>query len=158
MGSGTILLEVLAAARLLAEDWNIGSEIWSATSFTELAREARAVERWNRLHPQENRRASHVSECLGSDLPVIAATDYVRALPQLIASYIEAPFVALGTDGFGRSDTRAMLRNFFEVDREHIVLAALDSLAQRGEIEPRLCQEAMRKYGIDAQAVASWED
>jgi len=156
-GSGTILLEVLAAAEWLATDWNIASEIWSATSYTELARDARAVERWNRLHPLETPRSSHVAQCLGPDLPVIAATDYVRAVPQLIASYIDAPLVVLGTDGFGRSDTRSMLRDFFEVDRRHIVVAALAKLAQRGEIDRRICAEAIKRYDIDPRTAASWE-
>ncbi|PLW81485.1 pyruvate dehydrogenase (acetyl-transferring), homodimeric type [Kineobactrum sediminis] len=157
VGSGTILMEVIAAAELLAEDWNISSEIWSATSFTELAREARAIERWNRLHPQDVQRVSHVARHFTPEVPVIAATDYVRAVPQLIASYIEASFVVLGTDGFGRSDTRPMLRGFFEVDRKHIVVAALSSLAQRGEIDPQVCADAIVLYGIDPQATASWD-
>jgi pyruvate dehydrogenase E1 component len=157
VGSGTILMEVIAAARLLAEDWNVASEIWSATSFTELAREARVVERWNRLHPREARRTSHVARNLTPELPVIAATDYVRAVPQLVASYIDAPFTVLGTDGFGRSDTRPMLRDFFEVDRKHIVIAALASLAQQGVIAPQVCADAMARYQVDPQAIASWE-
>ena len=109
LGSGTILREVIAAAELLASDWGVAAEVWSATSFSELAREAREVERFNRLHPSEPARTSHVQHCLAGDAPVIAATDYVRAWPQLIAPYLSAPFTALGTDGFGRSDTRAAL-------------------------------------------------
>jgi pyruvate dehydrogenase E1 component len=97
----------MAAAELLASDWGIAAEVWSATSFSELAREARDVERFNRLQPAEPARTSHVRRCLAGDAPVIASTDYVRAWPQLIASYIDAPFTALGTDGFGRSGTRA---------------------------------------------------
>ena len=156
IGSGTILLEVIAAAELLATDWQIESEIWSATSFTELAREAREVERWNRLHPGQNPRQSHVAGCLPQGAPVIAATDYLRALPQLIASHIEPPYTVLGTDGFGRSDTREALRRFFEVDRHHIVLAALTSLAQQGCVDNALCQQAIERYGIDVEAAASW--
>lgn len=157
LGSGTILLEVIAAAELLAQDWGISSEVWSVTSFTELAREARAVERWNRLHPLHESRRSHVVDCLSAELPVIAATDYVRAVPQLIASYVEAPFVVLGTDGFGRSDSRAMLRDFFEVDRWHIVVATLAELVQREQIDPQFCADAIERYQIDPQAAASWE-
>jgi hypothetical protein len=127
LGSGTILREVIAAAELLQHDWQVASDVWSATSYSELARDAREVERWNRLHPEAPRRASHVQACLGGDLPIVAASDYVRAWPQLVASHAGAPFVALGTDGFGRSDTRAELRRFFEIDRHQIVLAALDS-------------------------------
>lgn len=156
IGSGTILLEVIAAAELLATDWQIESEIWSATSFTELAREGREVERWNRLHPGQTPRQSHVAGCLPQGAPVIAATDYLRALPQLIASHIEPPYTVLGTDGFGRSDTREALRRFFEVDRHHIVLAALTSLAQQGCVDSALCQQAIERYGIDVEAAASW--
>src|SRR5690606_2551207 len=135
LGSGAILLEVIAAAELLLQDWNVASEIWSVTSFTELARESREVERWNRLHPGSTPRSSHLSRCLPTGAPVIAATDYVRALPQLIASHIESPYTVLGTDGFGRSDTRSALRRFFEVDRHNIVLAALTSLARNGTLD-----------------------
>jgi len=156
VGSGTILLEVIAAAELLATDWQIESEIWSATSFTELAREAREVERWNRLHPGQTPRQSHVAGCLPPGAPVIATTDYLRALPQLIASHIEPPFTVLGTDGFGRSDTREALRRFFEVDRHHIVLAALTSLAQQGRVDIALCQQAIERYAIDVEAAAPW--
>ena len=156
VGSGTILLEVIAAAELLATDWQIESEIWSATSFTELAREAREVERWNRLHPGQTPRQSHVAGCLPPGAPVIATTDYLRALPQLIASHIEPPYTVLGTDGFGRSDTREALRRFFEVDRHHIVLAALTSLAQQGRVDIALCQQAIERYAIDVEAAAPW--
>jgi pyruvate dehydrogenase E1 component len=156
LGSGTILREVIAAADLLRDDWQIASEVWSATSFSELAREAREVERWNRLHPQAPQRISHVARCLRGDAPVIAATDYVRAWPQSIAGSFDAPFTVLGTDGFGRSDTRAALRRFFEVDRHHVVLAALDALARAGRIERALCDQAIQRYGIDTEAAASW--
>jgi pyruvate dehydrogenase E1 component len=132
LGSGTILREVIAAAELLASEWGVAAEVWSATSFSELARDAREVERFNRLHPSDEARLSHVQRCLAGNAPVIAATDYVRAWPQLIASYVDAPFTALGTDGFGRSDTRAALRSFFEVDRHHVVLAALTALRAQG--------------------------
>src|SRR5437870_1966963 len=109
LGSGAILREIVAAGALLAEDWQVASDIWSVTSYSELAREARASERWNRLHPEQEPKLSHVQRCLAGDAPVIAASDYVRAYPQLIGSYIDARFIALGTDGFGRSDTRAAL-------------------------------------------------
>ncbi|WP_223569775.1 alpha-ketoglutarate dehydrogenase [Pseudomonas sp. BF-R-26] len=157
LGSGTILLEVIAAAELLAQDWNIESEIWSVTSFSELARDAREVERWNRLHPQQGAKQSHVGKCLPVGAPVIAATDYVRALPNLIGAYVEARYIALGTDGFGRSDTRAALRNFFEVDRHQIALSALASLVQEGKLKPEVCAQAIERYGIDADSVAPWE-
>ncbi len=156
LGSGAILLEVIAAAQLLAEDWGVTSEIWSVTSFTELAREARHVERWNRLHPNEVGRVSHVAECLVGGTPVVAATDYVRAVPQLVACYIEPHYTVLGTDGFGRSDTRASLREFFEVDRHQIAIAALASLAQQGIIDKLVCAKAIVKYGVDSEASSSW--
>ncbi|WGK88409.1 alpha-ketoglutarate dehydrogenase [Pseudomonas migulae] len=157
LGSGAILLEVIAAAELLASDWNIDSEVWSVTSFTELAREAREVERWNRLHPGQPARRSHVQESLNDAAPIIASTDYVRALPQLIASYAPARYTVLGTDGFGRSDTRSRLRAFFEVDRHQIVLSALTSLVQDGRLDAGVCAEAIARYGIDVDAIAPWD-
>jgi pyruvate dehydrogenase E1 component len=156
LGSGAILREVVAASALLAQDWRVSSEVWSVTSFSELAREARELERWNRLHPQEAPRRSYVRGCLEGAAPIVAATDYVRAYPQLIGSYVEARFVALGTDGFGRSDTRAALRRFFEVDRHHVVLAALQSLAEENSIPQELLARAIESYAIDSRAVASW--
>ncbi len=128
LGSGAILPEVVAAAALLSADWGIEAEVMSATSFSELAREAREVER--RILLGDDDALSHVERLLPGDAPIVAATDDVRAYPQLIASYVEAPFVALGTDGFGRSDTRPALRAFFEVDCKHVVLAALHALAR----------------------------
>jgi len=157
LGSGAILLEVIAAAELLASDWNIDSEVWSVTSFTELARDAREVERWNRLHPGHPARRSHVQESLNDTAPIIACTDYVRALPQLIASYLGARYSVLGTDGFGRSDTRGRLRAFFEVDRHQIVLSALTSLVQEGRLDASVCAEAIARYAIEVDAVAPWE-
>jgi pyruvate dehydrogenase E1 component len=156
VGSGAILREVIKASEMLRDDWQIASEVWSATSFSELAREAREVERFNRLHPEQPHRQSHAGRCLAGDAPVIAASDYVRAWPQAIAGSFDAPFTVLGTDGFGRSDTRAALRSFFEVDRDHIVLATLDALARAGRIERALCAQAVQRYGIDAEANASW--
>ena len=155
-GSGTILREVIAAAELLAQDWHIASEVWSATSFSELARDAREVERWNRLHPQEAARVSHVQQCLSADAPVVIASDYVRAWPQLIAGYLQAPVTTLGTDGFGRSDTRAALRNFFEVDRFQIALAALTALRAQGLVDAATCTQAIAKYAIAPEQLASW--
>ena len=156
MGSGTILREVLAAADLLATDWQVSAEVWSATSYSELARDAQAVERHNRLHPTEPPRTSHLQHCLGGPTPVVAASDYVRAWPQLVASHVQAPFTVLGTDGFGRSDTRAALRSFFEVDRHHIVLAALSALREQGAVDAVLCAEAIHRYGITTDRAAPW--
>ena len=156
VGSGTILREAMEAARLLHDDWGVAAEVWSATSFSELARDAREAERWNRLHPEAEPRRSHVATCLAGEAPVVAATDYVRAWPQSIADHVDAPLTTLGTDGFGRSDTRAHLRAFFEVDRRHIALAALTALRARGEVDARTCADAIDRYGIDADRTASW--
>lgn len=151
LGSGAILREVIAAAGLLKTEFNIDAEVWSVTSFSELAREAREIERVNRLHPLKSPAVSYVSECLKGDAPVVVATDYIRAYPQSIASYIDAPFVALGTDGFGRSDTRSALRSFFEVDRHHVVVAALHALN-----ETKAASEAVKRYGIAVDVDAPW--
>ncbi len=157
IGAGAILLEVIAAAELLAQDFGLRVEVWSATSFVELARDARDVQRHNRLQPGEAVRTSHVGRCLDGALPVIAATDYVRAVPQLIAEYVRVPaYITLGTDGFGRSDTRAALRGFFEIDRRHVVLAALDTLSRTGVVDAALAAQAVARYGIDPDAPPSW--
>jgi pyruvate dehydrogenase E1 component len=153
LGSGAILREVIAAARLL-EEFGVASTVWSVTSFSELAREARATERYNRLHPLATKRLSYVAECLQDKAPAIAATDYVAAYPQLIAGYVDNRFVALGTDGFGRSDTREALRRFFEVDRHHIAIAALNAVP---EAVPRArVAAALERFGIAAQAPDPW--
>jgi pyruvate dehydrogenase E1 component len=149
LGSGAILREVIAAADLLATDWDITSEIWSVTSFSELARDARGVER-DGMFGTSSATQSHVARCLPGDAPVIAASDYVRAYPQLIASYVEAPYTALGTDGFGRSDTRPALRRFFEVDRYHIALAALSTLDRAKH------EQALKRYDIEVGPDAPW--
>ncbi|MEP7206953.1 MAG: alpha-ketoglutarate dehydrogenase [Casimicrobiaceae bacterium] len=156
LGSGTILREVLAAAELLRDDWNVASDVWSVTSFSELAREAREVERAHRLGGKDAPATSHVERCLAGAAPVIAATDYVRAYPQLIAAYLEAPFTALGTDGFGRSDTRAALRSFFEVDRHHVVVAALHALARTGDVAGDVLARARLKYAVAADVAPPW--
>ena len=156
LGSGAILREVIAAAELLAKDWNVASETYSVTSFSELARDAREIERWNRLHPELTAKLSHMSALLDGDAPIVAATDYVRAYPQLIAAYARGRFVALGTDGFGRSDTRSSLRKFFEVDRHHIVIAALDVLAAEGVRTRGDVAKAINLYGVAAERDSPW--
>jgi pyruvate dehydrogenase E1 component len=156
LGSGAIVREVIAASDILAEEWQVTTQVWSVTSFSELAREGREVERWNRLHPQEVPRRSHVSECLDGSAPIVAATDYVRAYAQLVASYVDARFISLGTDGFGRSDTRPALRRFFEVDRHHIVLSALQSLVEGGTLPRETLARALERYAIDSAALGSW--
>ena len=155
LGSGAILNEVLAAADLLAEEFGVTCDIFSATSFSELARDAARVSRQRRLGGDPSLQ-SHVESLLAGNAPVIAATDYVRAYPQLIAPYVQAPFVALGTDGFGRSDTRAALRRFFEVDRHSVVLAALEALVAAGSLPHAILQAAVARFGISAQAPAPW--
>ena len=157
VGSGTILREVIAAGELLEQDWGVSADIWSATSFTELRREGMAVERWNLLHPEEPQRRSCVADCLGGNRgPVVAASDYMRSFADQIRPFVPQPFSVLGTDGFGRSDTRARLRRFFEVDRHYIVLAALKSLADEGAIPSARVTEAISRYGIDPTKPAPW--
>jgi pyruvate dehydrogenase E1 component len=156
LGSGAIFREVVAAAEMLASDWQVQSDVFSATSFSELARNAREVARWNRLHPTQAPRTSHVARLLAGREPIVAATDYVRAVPQLVADAVDAPFVALGTDGFGRSDTRAVLRRFFEVDRHHVVAAALHALARDDAMPAARVAQAIARYGIDADAAPPW--
>jgi len=156
LGSGAIVREVIAASDILAEEWQVSTQVWSVTSFSELAREAREVERWNRLHPQEAPRRCHVSECLDGSAPIVAATDYVRAYAQLVSSYVSARFISLGTDGFGRSDTRPALRRFFEIDRHHIVLSALQSLVEGGTLPRETLARALERYAIDTAALGSW--
>ncbi len=157
VGSGAILREVLAASALLQDDWGIDAEVWSATSYSELEREAREAERWNRLHPQQPARPCHLLACLGGTAPVVAASDYLRAWPLSIAPYLQARMTALGTDGFGRSDTRVALRRFFEVDRQHIALAALHGLAHDVAGQQR-CATAIERYGLDSDSLPPWRD
>ena len=157
VGSGSILREVIAAAELLQERHGVAAEVWSATSFTELARQARDAQRLNRIGSgSELALVSRVERCLGGTLPVVAATDYVRALPQLVAEYVGAPYVTLGTDGFGRSATRRDLRRFFEVDAEHIALAALDALARQGVLPAEAVKAALNVLNPAPDARAPW--
>jgi pyruvate dehydrogenase E1 component len=149
LGSGTILREVLAAVDLLREDFGVYADVWSATSFTELRREAQDVERWNTLHPEEAPRLSYVQTCLqGHGGPVIAATDYVQLFADQIRPYVSERYVVLGTDGYGRSDVRSALRRFFEVDRRYIAVAALKALADDGNDMSRVA-DAIKRYKID---------
>ena len=157
LGAGAILPEAIAAAELLARDFQVRAEVWSATSFIELARDARDAQRFNRLHPGEAARTSHAQTCLDGALPVVAATDYLRAVPQLIAEYLRVPsYTTLGTDGFGRSDTREKLRAFFEVDRFQIAIAALEALARGGAVGDDAVGVAIERYRVDAGARAPW--
>ena len=154
MGSGSILMEVIAGAKLLADDWGIGSDIWSATSFTLLAREAAEVERYNRLHPTAKPQVAYLNEVLsGKEGPIVVSTDYIRAYPDQIRAYLpkDRDMLVLGTDGYGRSDTREALRRHFEVNRYHVVVAALKSLADQGKVQAADVQKAIEKYGIETE-------
>lgn len=151
LGSGTILREIQEAAVLL-EEFGVAADIWSVTSFNELNREGVATARWNILHPEETPRLSYVEECLGPTKgPVIAATDYMKSYADQIREYVGRRYTVLGTDGFGRSDTRERLRHFFEVDRHFIAAAALSSLAQENVIDVSVVKDAIDKFGIDPE-------
>jgi len=160
MGSGTILREVMAGAELLKSDFGVTADIWSATSYNELRRDGMATERWNLLHPTETRRKSWVESCLeGHEGPVVASTDYMRNYADQVREYVQAAgrrYVVLGTDGFGRSDYRAKLRRFFEVDRYYVAVAALKALADDGLEKPAVVAEAIAKYGLDTERAAPW--
>jgi pyruvate dehydrogenase E1 component len=149
-GSGAILREVEAGAELLANDWNVRSDVWSVPSFNQLQRDGVAARRWNMLHPDEAPRLSYVEECLRGRLgPGIAATDYIRTFAEQIHPFMDRRYVALGTDGYGRSDFRRKLRRFFEVDRHFVAVAALQALAADGAVAPATVKRAIEKYGID---------
>jgi pyruvate dehydrogenase E1 component len=159
LGSGTILREVIAAADLLEQDFGVLSDVWSVTSFTELRRDGLDVERWNMLHPGDKPRVAYVSEQLADRRgPVIASTDYLRAVPDQIRQWVAGPggrersYRTLGTDGYGRSDFRTALRRFFEVDRHYVAVAALKELADAGEVDAKLVAKAIKKYEIDPDA------
>jgi pyruvate dehydrogenase E1 component len=154
LGSGTILREVLAAAELLEQDWNVAADVWSATSFTELRREGMAADRWNMLHPEDAPRVPYVAKCLAQRPgPVVAASDYMKAFADQIRPFIprERVYRVLGTDGFGRSDSRAMLRHFFEVNRYFVAVAALKALAEQGAGTAKAAAEALKKYKLDPE-------
>jgi len=149
MGAGSILREVEAAAQLLREDWGVESDVWSVTSVNELARDGQRTDRWNRLNPAEAPKKSYLTETLeSSDGPFIISTDYVKTYSEQLRPYIPGSYTVLGTDGFGRSDTRSELREFFEVDRHYVVTAALKALVDLGNVELKVLQDAMSKYGI----------
>jgi pyruvate dehydrogenase E1 component len=154
LGSGTILREVIAAAELLEQDWNVLADVWSVTSFTELRRDGIEVDRWNTLNPlaKKPREAYVTTQLSGRRGPVIASTDYIRAYADQIRAWVPGNYRVLGTDGFGRSDFRAALRRFFEVDRHHVAVTALKSLADEGKVKPEVVAEAIKRYEIDSAA------
>ena len=150
LGSGPLLNEVIEAAKILKEDWSIDPGIWNVTSFTELRREAEEVERWNIINPNKEAKRSHIEKSLNNNsVPTIAVSDYVKMSSEQISPYVSGSFYSLGTDGFGRSDTRENLRHFFEVDRYYIVLTAMRALADQGDIEMKVVNEVIKKYNID---------
>jgi pyruvate dehydrogenase E1 component len=152
MGSGTILNETIKARELLRETCDLDADIWSVTSYKQLQQEALETERWNRLHPAEAPRHTYLADCLDAGSgPIVAASDYVKALPGSVARWMPGDFTALGTDGFGRSDGRKALRDFFEVDARHIAVAALSAAAREGSIEARVVTDAMQKWEIDPE-------
>jgi pyruvate dehydrogenase E1 component len=153
LGSGTILMEVMAAAAMLEDEWGVAADVWSVTSFTELRREGLEVDRWNMLHPTAEVRRPYVWQRLAErEGPAVASTDYIRAFPDQIRQWVPGRYRVLGTDGFGRSDYRRALRRFFEVDRHYVVVAALRELAEEGAVPPERVQEALERYEIDPEA------
>lgn len=152
LGSGTILREVMAAAEILQNDYGVAADVWSVTSFNQLRREALSVSRWNMLHPTKNAKTSHIENCLKNrNGPVVAATDYMKLYADQIRAFIPGRYSVLGTDGFGRSDTREKLRHFFEVDRYYITVAALKVLSEEGKIPAKLVSQAIKTLGIDPE-------
>jgi len=152
LGSGSILREVIAAAELLEKDFKVQADIWSCPSFNELKRDGDEVSRWNLLHPDKKARQCHVTQCLEStEGPVVAATDYVKLFADQIRAYVPRSYAVLGTDGFGRSDSREALRKHFEVDRFYITVVALNSLVGEGGISTKTVKSALKKYGIDTE-------
>ena len=151
LGSGTILREMIKGAEILQNEHLIDSEIWSVTSFNELRKDGMEVERYNLLNPDKKPKKSYVEECLGkTEGPIMAASDYMRINSDQIRPYTKKSFYSLGTDGFGRSDTRKKLRNFFEVDKEHIVAYGLSVLAKEQLVASNHAKEAIKKYNIDS--------
>jgi len=150
VGSGVILLQALRAQAMLAEKWNVAADVWSMTSAQQLRNEALSVERWNRLHPTSTPRVPYVTQALeGAEGPVVVSSDWMKSVNDMPARWVPNRFVALGTDGFGRSDTREALRRHFEIDAEHIVVATLHALQQDGRVKAETVERAIREYGID---------
>ena len=148
LGSGTILREVEAAATLLAEEYGVTAEVYSVTSYNELARDGQDAARWNLLNPDKEPKQSYVGEVLAGDAPIVSASDYQKSLGEQIRGSLSASYTVLGTDGFGRSDTRDQLRSFFEVDSRYVALAALSSLAQSQQISASVVRDARDAFGI----------
>jgi pyruvate dehydrogenase E1 component len=151
MGSGTILREVIAAAELLDKDFGVTADIWSCPSFNELARDGQDVERHNRFHPEGKPRKAYITQLLeGRQGPAVVATDYIRAYPEQVRAFVPMHYTVLGTDGYGRSDTRDNLRRHFEVDRFHVAQAAIAALAADGKMTAKDVARAIKLYKIDS--------
>jgi pyruvate dehydrogenase E1 component len=156
-GCGSILREVREGAKLLREEFGVESDVWSTTSINELRREAQDVERWNLLHPEDEPRVPYIQQVLdGHEGPVVASTDYIRLYADQLREYIPRRYKVLGTDGFGRSDTRSKLREFFEVNRYYVCVAALKALQEEGKVEPSVVAKAMQKFNINPEKPAPW--
>jgi pyruvate dehydrogenase E1 component len=154
LAAGPILLQALKAQQVLREKYDVAADVWSATSFQQLRNEALDVERWNRLHPDAEQRIPYVRRCLEpTEGPVISATDYMKAVPDMVSRWVDRPYTVLGTDGFGRSDTRDALRAHFEVNAEHIVYATLHGLCLDGKSTPDELRRAITELGIDPERV-----
>jgi pyruvate dehydrogenase E1 component len=153
LASGTMMQAALEAQELLAEHHDVAADVWSATSYKLLREDALGVERWNRLHPNDAPRTPYVTDLLrGSEGPVVAVTDFLKSVPDQVARFVPQPFIPLGTDGYGYSDTRGALRRHFEVDAPHLVVATLDGLAQLGDVKGEVVADAIRTYEVDAEA------
>ena len=151
-GSGAIMNKVLEAQQILEEQYDVAADVWSITSFKSLHRDALDTERWNRMHPGEVKKKSYIGECLeGEKGPFVIASDYVKALPESIARWFPEAPVSLGTDGFGRSESREALRDFFEVDARFVTLGALSALADAGQIEHKVVKKAMQDLNVDSE-------
>ncbi len=158
LGSGTILRECLAAAKILENDYGIPADVFSITSFSELRREALETERWNLLHPTETPRVPYVESLLKEhEGPIVAATDYMRIVPDQVREWVGGRYITLGTDGYGRSDSRAALRKHFEVDRNYITIAALKALADEGKVDQATLIGAMKALGVDPSKPVPWK-
>jgi pyruvate dehydrogenase E1 component len=152
LGSGTILEKVREAAKILAEDYNVSSDVYSVTSFNELGRDGQDVTRWNMLHPESKQRVPYITQVITKAAgPAIAATDYIKNYSDQVRAYLDTEYRCLGTDGFGRSDSRANLRTHFEVNAAYIVVASLYELANRGDVERSVVTEAIKRFNIDTE-------
>jgi pyruvate dehydrogenase E1 component len=150
LASGTAMLAALEAQELLADEFDVATDVWSATSYKLLREEALEAERWSRLHPKESTRVPYVTQCLGdAGGPIVAVTDFMKVIPDQISRFVPAPFVPLGTDGYGFSDTRPALRRHFEVDAAHVVVATLDALARSGAVKTSTVTDAIARFDLD---------